>query len=126
MYTNTPELLKDFIDKCTKILQSEDTGLDVDAAKKAAENIAKFIKNDWGGQQIYFPKCAEDQLSERDINLWNRFNGSNHAELAHDFKVSLQWVYKVVKFMRASEIAAKQIDAFPDPDLQNNPTRRQA
>ncbi|PCJ88570.1 MAG: hypothetical protein COA54_02300 [Thiotrichaceae bacterium] len=123
-YTSTPELLDDFTEKCTDILQEEDVGLDPEKAKMAAQKIARYIKNDWGGQQIYFPKCAEDQLSERDKELWNKFDGTNQAELAHDFGVSLAWVYKIVKYMRASEIADKQTDAFPDDELQKNPTRR--
>ncbi len=124
-YTSAPELLIDFIDKSSKILQNE-IGLDAETANIAAEKLAKFIKNDWGGQQIYFPKCSEDYLSSRDIDLWRKFNGTNHASLAREFNVSVQWVYKVIRFMRCREIATKQIDAFPDKNLQLNTSRRHA
>ncbi len=122
-YTNTPELLIDFIDKCAMILSEDDVGLDNKQAHIAAEKLANYIKNDWGGQQIYFPKCNNDELSRRDLELWNKFNGTNHSSLAHEFNVSTQWVYKIIRFMRASEMATKQIDAFPD-ELQTNITRR--
>jgi len=124
-FTSTPELLEDFKRKCSNILESA-SNMSADEANEAAQNIANLIKKDWGGQQLYFPKCAEDQLTARDRELWSRFDGTNHSQLAHDFDVSVPWVYKIVKFMRASEITAKQIDAFPDEDLQGNNTRRQA
>lgn len=124
-FTSTPELLNDFKDKCQERLQS-DVGLDLDTAEKSASLIIKLMQNDWRGQQIYIPKCAEDELSDRDRKLWSEYNGTNHAQLAHDFDVSVQWVYKVVKYMRALELSEKQIDAFPDEDLQNNSSRRHA
>jgi len=124
-FTSTPELLRDLNDKCREKLQSE-IGLDPETAEKAADSMTRLIKNDLKGQQIYFPKCAEDELSDRDRELWKKFTGTNHAKLAQEYDVSVQWIYKVVKYMRALELSEKQLDAFPDEDLQSNSSRRHA
>jgi len=124
-FTSAPELLSDLKDKCQEKLQS-DIGLDSDTAEKSASVMIKVMQNDWRGQQIYIPKCAEETLSARDRELWSKFNGSNHKQLAKEFDVSVQWVYKITSYMRAHELSEKQIDAFPDEDLQNNPSRRHA
>ena len=124
-FTSAPEFLDDFMAKSTDILEN-DIGLSPEQALSAAEKLVKFIKKDWSGQQIYFPKCAEDELSARDLQLWEQFNGNNYSQVAREFNVSVQWVYKVVKFMRAKNIANKQIDAFPDESLQSTVSRRHA
>lgn len=60
-------------------------------AKKAVESIVYYF----GGQVVYIPKNATTYLRNKIIR--EEFNGSNHAELSRKYRVSMQWIYKIVK-----------------------------
>ncbi len=49
---------------------------------------------------IYFPMGISSKISARDVAIYAEFNGSNHAELARKYKISLVWIYKIIKAMR--------------------------
>ncbi|MBG4648123.1 hypothetical protein I5F68_30295 [Pseudomonas aeruginosa] len=66
----------------------------------------------WGGQNIYFPMGLSIKLSRRDRQIYDKFNGHNQSDLAREFGVSLQWVYKIIKAVRKEEIARRQVDMF--------------
>jgi Mor family transcriptional regulator len=108
-----PELLVDLADQCAVALK-EIAGLDVDAAAQVGREIADRMAAHWGGQNIYFPMGLSYKLSQRDRQIFDEFNGVNHSDLARKYRVSLQWVYKIVKTVRRAEIARRQSDLFPE------------
>ena len=108
-----PELLIDLIDKTAAVLQ-ETVGLEHDSAHKCAEAVANRMRMEWGGQQVYFPKGLAADITKRDLELYQEFDGTNHEQLARKYDLSVQWVYKIVKNVQAFEVARRQIDMFPD------------
>ena len=51
-------------------------------------------------------------LNERDMKIYEEFNGNNHRELARKYNVSMQWVYKIVKKVHKDEVARRQMSMF--------------
>lgn len=108
-----PELLVDLIDKTAEVLQQQ-AGLAPETARVCAEAVACRMRQEWGGQQVYFPKGTAVDISSRDLDLYAEFNGHNHEQLARKYRMSIQWVYQRIKAVQAAEIARRQADMFTD------------
>lgn len=106
-----PELLVDLVDKTAEVLQQQ-AGLAPETARLCAEAVASRMRSEWGGQQVYFPKGAAADISTRDVQLYQEFNGHNHEQLARKYNMSVQWVYQRIKAIQATEIARRQSDMF--------------
>ncbi|QIW15834.1 transcriptional regulator [Pasteurellaceae bacterium RH1A] len=83
-----------------------------EAAKQIGVEIAQRMAQNWGGCVVYIPRNLVLLLNERDMKIYQEFNGNNHQELARKYQVSTQWVYKIVKRVQREEIAKRQIDMF--------------
>lgn len=110
-----PELLEDLTDK-TENLLLEQANLTQDVARKVAESLADLMRHDWGGQLIYFAKGLSIDVSKRDLEFFNKWDGTpDHlAKLALEYDISVQYAYRVVKAVRVLETARRQSDMFPD------------
>lgn len=108
-----PEILMDLAEHI-RVELSEKYHLEDSVAKQAGVDIAQRIAQVWGGEVIYIPRAVLFALSERDLNIWREFNGTNHRELARKYNVSMQWVYQIVKRVQKEEMAKRQIDMFAD------------
>ena len=106
-----PELLVDLAQHVAFTL-AELVGLDEEKAEQAGREIANRMAAHWGGQNIYFPMGLTYKLSQRDQQIFDEFNGTNHSDLARKYGVSLQWIYKIVKTVRQEETARRQGDMF--------------
>lgn len=106
-----PELLVDLAQH-TAVALTELLGIDPAQAEQAGREIADRMAGHWGGQNIYFPMGLSYKLSQRDQQIYDAFNGTNHSELARQYGVSLQWIYKIVKAVRTMETARRQGDMF--------------
>lgn len=109
-----PELLIDLIDKAAAVLL--EYGIDKDKAKVCAHAIGNHMRKEWGGQMLYFPKGLAADISARDLEMYNEFDGTNHEVLAKKYDLSVQWVYKVIKTIHAMETAKRQADLFQNID----------
>lgn len=107
-----PELLVDLAHTISVAL-SELIELDKERGDHVGQEVANRMAGNWGGQLIYFPIGTSIKLCARDLAIWNDFNGNNHSDLARKYGVSLQWIYKIVKAMRAADLASRQGDMFP-------------
>jgi Mor family transcriptional regulator len=85
-------------------------GIESGKAEEIAQAVTEEMSEDWGGQLIYFPI---NLASRRNCLIYEKFTGDNHADLATEFEVSVQHVYRVVKIQRAAEIALRQSGLFP-------------
>ena len=108
-----PELLVDLVDKTASVLV-EKAGLDPDIAQLCAEAVAHRMRQSWGGQQVYFPKGQAVDISERDLQLFQEFDGKNQRDLARKYGMSLQWVYQRIKAVQAAEVARRQANLFSE------------
>lgn len=108
-----PELLADLGDHTADILAGKG-GMPADQAKSLARDLVDRMRQNWGGQLLYFPKGDALDLAERDLELWSKFNGNNQHALAKDYGMSVQAVYKRLRIIREALFAEKQIDMFGD------------
>lgn len=102
-----PELLVDLADQIAVALK-ETLSLTAEQALQIGREIAERMAGHWGGQNVYFPMGLSYKLSQRDRQIFDEFNGTNHSDLARKYVVSLQWIYKIVKAVRQEEIARRQ------------------
>lgn len=109
------ELLVDLAEQIAVALR-ELGSLDKDKAEQLGREIAERMASHWGGQNIYFPMGQSYNLSQRDRQIFDEFNGANHSELVKRYGVSLQWIYKIVKAVRREEMARRQADLFAEPE----------
>lgn len=110
MIAAAPQLIADLADKVAAALAKRD--IEPERAAEIGIEVADEMRADWGGQALYFPKgCAMD-ISRRDRELFERFNGTNHDELAREYNLSVIHVYRVVKAVRSAEIKRRQGDLF--------------
>lgn len=112
-FENAPELLNHIYTKIVLLGKSE-ASLDDNNAKRLAVSISKAIIEDFGGEVVYIPKGILLPLSGRDWEIYNNFNGNNHRELAHEYKVSVAWVYQIIKKVHKMEINKRQLDMFAE------------
>lgn len=106
------ELLVDLVTTVEQALA--DDGIDKHTARKAALEAAESLRVRWGGQQLYFPKGIRFELSQRDLDIFEEFNGHNHNELAKKYDVCMVRIYKIVKQVRRDQVRLRQADIFDD------------
>lgn len=97
------ELLKDLADQAADLAR-EMLGATPRKAQDFGKEIAFRIAENWGGQNLYIPMDMAGRRSERNEQIYRRFNGANQAELALEYKLSVQMVYRIVKAMRAERM----------------------
>jgi Mor family transcriptional regulator len=70
-------------------------------ADEVARQAVHGICSHFAKQLVYISAATTFTLQARDHELWNRFDGHNHDELAQSFELSVVQVYKIIKIMRA-------------------------
>lgn len=110
-----PELLLDLAQQVAHAL-GELIAVDQERAEHIGKAVAERMAAHWGGQNIYFPMGLTMKLSRRDRQIYDKFNGHNQNELAREFGVSVQWIYKIIKAVRKEEVARRQGDMFTEED----------
>jgi Mor family transcriptional regulator len=108
-----PELLRDLVDKAAELL-AEKYELPSARARAAGWDIAELIRKEWAGQNLYLAKGKEYELALRDLEMYRKFNGSNHFALAQEFGVTVRHVYRVIEQVRAADQAARQGGLFEE------------
>ncbi|CAM3726463.1 Mor transcription activator family protein [Xenorhabdus thuongxuanensis] len=108
-----PELLIELAQHTASTV-SEIINVDPVLAEQIGEAVANRMMQVWGGQNVYFPMGMVWKVSLRDREIFNKFNGKNHHELARKFGVSVQWIYSVVKRVRKEEVDRLQGKLFND------------
>lgn len=89
--------------------------LDEESAASIGRSVAEDMAQHWGGQLIYFPKGKFLILSKRDRQIYAEFNGRNHSDLARRYDVSIQHIYRIVKYMTRQDLDQRHGDLFSDP-----------
>ena len=87
-------------------------GVSPEKAVEVGQAVADLMTDLWGGRLIYFPKGVSRALAKRNREIYAKFNGSNHDVLATEYKMSVPWIYRLVEFMRAEELARRQHGLF--------------
>lgn len=111
MDDRVPELVGDLRDQVTAAIL-EALPIDKTAARDIGAKVAAYITANWGGQLIYIPKNLYGQISARDVALYAKFNGRNHADLAKEYNLTVQQVYRIIKDIGLRERAKNQGSLF--------------
>lgn len=104
------ELLSDLADMIS--MRCESHGLQESDARQIAESIAMDMAAHWGGQLVYFPKGRLLILSKRDREIYRRFTGRNHKDLAREYNVCVQRIYSIIKIMTRRDLDDRHSDLF--------------
>ncbi|AAU90956.1 MULTISPECIES: Mor transcription activator family protein [Methylococcus] len=105
------ELLSDLAAK-SAALACELGALPKDVAERFGLELSREVAAHWGGQLVYIPRNLPGELDRRDLEIFEKFRGDNHAELALEYRLSVQWIYRIVKRVRQSEIDRRQRRLF--------------
>lgn len=109
-HTKAPDLLADLAKHTVVAVQ--EFGVSEEQAENIGMIVAMKISQSWGGLNVYMPKALELFACEREKQIYNEFNGTNHAYLAKKYNLSLQWIYKIVKKVQKEEVNKRQMDMF--------------
>ncbi|HEU4601560.1 MAG TPA: Mor transcription activator family protein [Steroidobacteraceae bacterium] len=82
-----------------------------DAARIAYE-AAETVRRTIGGHQIYLPKGKRYELSQRDLQIWNDFNGRNIHMLARKHDLTVKQIYAIIAKVRLQQSKRVQPDFF--------------
>lgn len=104
------ELLSDVACQVTNELKA--FGIDPEVAGQVGDAIANHLAEHWGGQSICYPKDHIFKINARDQEIYARFNGTNHGQLAREYKLSVRAVYTLLKRVqkRMTDRAQHQLD----------------
>ncbi len=86
--------------------------MDDELARQMGIEVAVEISERWRGVAVYIPSALRITIASRDMEMFKKFNGHNHVELAREFKCSVVWVYKVIKRVR-QQMQDKQQSQLP-------------
>lgn len=82
-------------------------------ADRAAQINVNTLRDIYGGDQPYIPK-DDDRLEKRDWEIWEAFNGTNHAEIGKRFNLTERQVYNRLEKIRPIAIAREQGSLFEE------------
>lgn len=105
-----PEFLNDLAREIAALLVQR--GIEQERADDVALEAAEFVRVRWGGQQIYLPKGVLFELSVRDLQIWEKWNGRNTLELCREYDLTKQRLYQIIAVGREREIAKRQKTLF--------------
>lgn len=105
------ELIADLEEQMVACLVSV-ANIDRQSARVTAKQVSAHVSKHWGGQLLYIPKNHVGKLSERDAEIWRKFDGKNHAALAKEFDLTMQQIYKIVREAAEYHRAKNQMDMF--------------
>lgn len=107
-----PRLLDDVARHAAAIMAER--GIDRDLAAELGQELAEFLRAEWGGQQVYIPRGTHFELSARDVEIWESWNGDNVLELCRQYNISKQRLYQIIAAMKARETRKRQGRLFGD------------
>lgn len=106
------ELLVDLAQKVAYALVSR-AGVDAETAERIGIEVADLTAEDWGGQVLYIPKGSAYKLSKLHLQIYEEFDGTNHAALASKYDYTVPAIYRIIKRIKRQEMARRQFDMFP-------------
>ena len=76
-------------------------GIEPELADQAGCAISEMLANEWGGQLVNIPKDHHYRLATRDLEIYEKFDGRNHDQLAREYKIGVRAIYKIISRVRA-------------------------
>lgn len=95
-----PEILADLIAILSAVLHKK--GHPSEQVNEIAFETAERIRVNWGGLLIYIGKGKGFDIEERDEEIFGKFDGTNVNELAIEYDMSVQHIYRILAKVHAS------------------------
>lgn len=89
------ELLVDLAAKVAARIMAASLG-DAKIAQDVGDAVAADVARDWGGQNIYIPMALAAQRAERNAQIVKRHTGDNVSQLAAEYRLSEQAIYRII------------------------------
>lgn len=83
-------------------------GIKKPQAQVIAFESVEGIRSELGGAYLYVNKGITYELSARDLEIWEKFNGRNYFELSQEYKLSEMQIRNIINAIRAREVAKRQ------------------
>jgi Mor family transcriptional regulator len=87
---------------------AEDAGMADTKARFIMREVAHTLCKEYGGNEYYMPKDTELVLDKRDVQIWERFDGSNIWQLATEFNLTERQIRYICAVMRKRSVALNQ------------------
>ncbi|NRA56482.1 MAG: transcriptional regulator [Gammaproteobacteria bacterium] len=87
-------------------------GITQETAEEIARGTCDKLRHTFGGEQFYFPKGREIEAILTHHQIYKKFNGFNHVELAREFDMSIQNIYRIIKKAYKKDVDELQPDLF--------------
>lgn len=110
-HKGSADLLSDLAAKVAQAL-AEKAGIAIQDAEEIGIDIAEAVAKDWGGQVIYVPKNLAYDVSKKHLEIYGKFTGHNHAELASEYNMAMPTVYRILRRVQARLQSENQSDLF--------------
>lgn len=88
------------------------TDVDPEQARQVGLAAADAVRRHFGGEQVYIPKGLALAISERDREIWRKFNGRNHLELAKEYGLTARQIYSIIARVKEEEFQKRQGKLF--------------
>lgn len=111
-------MLNDVRQFTTELLN--EAGVTADNSDQISNELMHRLATHWGGQLLYFGHGHVFAATKRDEQIYAKFNGHNHAELALEFNLGVVYIYTIVKRMKKLERDRVQPDMFAGSDEDEN------
>ena len=83
-----------------------------DICEQIGVSVANCLSEEYAGQVICFPKDYRYKIAQRDLDIYNSFNGRNWGELGRRYNLTENALRKIVKRVQDRIIKEKQLDMF--------------
>lgn len=111
------ELLTDFVAHAEQLLVQH--GVRDGDAMSAANALADFLVQHWGGQMISIPLNFQRRLEQRELEIYRAFTGDNYDQIARMFNMTESGARRLVNRVRAkitAAMAGNQLDLLDSAD----------
>lgn len=107
-----PDFLADIADKLDVWLQ--ESGLKTPTSAEIAFKITERIREEWSGEQIYLPKGLHFEINQKHRDIYAKFRGDNHQQLAKEYDLTVVQIYKIIRTVAAANFTKRQQGLFND------------
>lgn len=78
-----------------------------------ANQVCNYLSEYWAGQTITFSKDFYYKVDERDFEIFNKVNNANFRDVAREYNLTPNGLYRVIRRIRKRAVArAGQTDLF--------------
>jgi Mor family transcriptional regulator len=104
------QILLDLAAVITAALATE--GIAPERAREIGLLAADQVRQTYGGDAIYIPRGLALILDRRDLEIYGKYDGTNHFALAQEYSLTVRQIYTIVARVRAADSARRQMGLF--------------